>query len=423
MMQFDVSLKKGQENPGNDSWALFKKDIPLLKSEISYLDNAATTQKPQIVIDTLKNFYEHDNANAHRGIYALSEITTAKLEHARNIFAQFVNAESSEIIFTKNTTEGINNIATSIERTLKKPLIEQNNMPNIVVTELEHHSNYVPWQQLAKRINAELRVVRYDPQQENLHDITQSVDENTIAVAFTAMSNVTGLMLDCKNIIAGIKKKNNHAIVIIDAAQAIAHQKIDVKSIGADFLCFSAHKVYGTTGVGIVYGRKEMLEHIEPFLYGGHMIKHVGIHESAWAEVPDKFEAGTLDAAGIIASAAGITYFQKIFEEAMQHEHALQQYALKTLSQLDGVKILGHNSRNYGPVISFIVERVHPHDLASICDRHRVCIRAGHHCAQPFMKAIGQMGTARMSLAWYNSEADVDKLVSAIKNAQSVIHG
>jgi len=412
-----------------------EKDFPILKNlknnRLHYLDNAATTQKPKIVIDALRYFYEHDNANAHRGVYKLAEQATAMLNDARMAFSRFINAEADEIIFTKNATEGFNQLAASIEKTF---II--NPKHNIATTEIEHHSNFVPWQQLCKRTGAEFRIAKYEIKDDSIQDISRLVDENTVVAAFTAMSNVSGLKPDIKNIIKKIRKINPDTIIIIDATQLIAHERVDVKRLDADFICFSAHKIYGTTGVGIVYGKKLLLEKLEPFFYGGNMISTVSIDESTWADVPEKFEAGTIDVAGIYASSMAIKYLEIIgYEKLMEQEQGLKKYLLAELGKIRYVKIIGHNSKNnknnnnnksknnnnYGPVVSFVVDKVHPHDLATIADRHDVCIRAGHHCCQPFMDALKVNATARASISFYNNKKDIDKLISAIKDAHKII--
>lgn len=395
-----------------------RKDFPILnKDELVYLDNAATTQKPQAVIDALKSFYEKNNANAHRGVYSLSENATALLNDARKIFARFINAESHNIIFTKNATESINLIATSIERTF---MFEKND--NVVITEIEHHSNFLPWQQLCARQNIEFRVVPYEFESNVIDVISKYVDENTKIVAFTAMSNVTGLMIDVKKHVSSIRKKNKDAIIIIDATQYVAHNTLNVNEWGADFIVFSAHKIYGTMGVGILYAKTRFLERLEPFLYGGSMISSVSIDKSEWADPPERFEAGTIDAAGIIASAEAVKYLQKNFREYMDIEKKLKVYALKRLKGIKGLEIIGHDSKEkYGPVISFIIKNVHPHDLATICDRHNVCIRSGHHCAQPLMKKLGVAATSRASISFYNNTSDIDKLIDAIEDAKKIL--
>lgn len=395
-----------------------RQDFPIFynNKELVYLDNAATTQKPQIVIDRLKDYYENNNANAHRGVYKLSENATRMLVDARKIFARFINTESPNIIFTKNATEGINLVANSLERTF---ILGKED--NIVVTEIEHHSNFLPWQQLCIRTGAEFRVVPYDLKKQDIEDISKYVDENTKFVAFTAMSNVTGLLVDIKKHVSNIRKKSKDAIIIIDATQYVAHNKLNVNEWGADFIVFSAHKIYGTTGVGILYAKAKFLEQIEPFLYGGNMISSVSIEKSEWADSPEKFEAGTIDTAGIIASAEAIKYFQKSFREYMDIEEKLKEYALKRLHGIKGLEIIGHNDKNYGPVISFKIKNIHPHDLATICDRHNVCIRSGHHCAQPFMERLGVPATSRLSISFYNNTSDIDKLVDAINDAKKIL--
>jgi cysteine desulfurase / selenocysteine lyase len=394
----------------------FKKDFPLLKNNpgLSYLDNAATTQKPRIVIDTLKKFYEESNANTHRGIYQLSEKATTMLENARKKIASLLNAESGEIIFVRSATEGLNQLANSLGELVGEK-------DNIVVTEMEHHSNFVPWQVLAEKKKADFRVVKYaDLMNNGAEAISGLVDEKTRVVSFTHMSNVTGKILDAKKIARHIRKKNKDAIIIVDACQAAAHVKIDVEELGADFICMSAHKFYGPLGVGIVYGRKELLEGMEPFFYGGNMISAVTLGKSDWAEPPGKFEAGTLDAAGIIASAAALEYFYKNYDEIHRIEQELGGYLLEKIKGA-GAIIIGHEDDSFGPIVSFNIEEIHPHDLATIVDRHNVCIRAGHHCAQPFMKALGLAATARASIACYNVKTDVDKLIEGVLEAKKIL--
>lgn len=395
-----------------------RKDFPIFQKnkELIYLDNAATTQKPQVVIDSIKNYYENNNANAHRGVYALSETATRMLIDARKIFARFINTESNNIIFTKSSTEGINLLANSFERTF---IFDKED--NIVVTEIEHHSNFLPWQQLCKRTGSEFRVVPYDMKKQNIEDVSKYVDENTKIVAFTAMSNVTGLIIDVKKKVQDIRKKNKNVIIVIDVTQYIAHNELNVNTWGADFVAFSAHKIYGMTGTGVIYAKTRFLEKMEPFLYGGNMISSVSIEKSEWAEPPEKFEAGTIDTAGIIASAEAVKYLQKNFIEYMGIEEKLKEYALKRLKTVKGLEIIGHNTKNYGPVISFTIKGIHPHDLATICDRHDVCIRSGHHCAQPFMKKLGVPATSRLSISFYNNTSDIDTLIDAINDAKKIL--
>ncbi len=405
-----------------------RKDFPLFKyrKTLHYLDNAATTQKPKVVIDTISGHLSKDNANTHRGIYDLSEQVTARVAASRKTIAGFVNADPLEIIFVRNTTEGMNQLANSLGKNFAQG---SGNAGNIVVTEIEHHSNFVPWQELARSKGMEFRVARLDKESLLLESIAGLVDDKTRIVSFTAISNVTGAMLDVKKIVGDIRAKNPNTIIIVDAAQAIAHEKVDVKDWDVDFLCFSMHKIYGPL-IGVVYGKKSLLERIHPFFYGGNMISTVTIEKSTWADLPEKFEAGTINGPAIIASAEAVKYLEGIgFAKTMAVEERLRAYTIKQLRAIPQVKILGHSKvkdpvhqiTGYGPVISFTVDGVHPHDLATICNKHQVCIRAGHHCCQPFMHALGIAATARASLAFYNKKQDSDALITAIKDAIKTI--
>ncbi|HYD03735.1 MAG TPA: aminotransferase class V-fold PLP-dependent enzyme [Alphaproteobacteria bacterium] len=397
-----------------------RKEFPIISSrKITYLDSAATTQKPKIVIDSIKKFYEQNNANAHRGIYDLSEESTDLLHKSREIIAAFINASPEEIIFTKNSTEGFNNIAASLEKTL---MIDPAH--NVVTTVIEHHSSYLPMQQLCSRTGAELRIVDYDNETNTLEEISKYVDDHTMIVAFTAMSNVTGLIIDVKSAIEKIRKINPNAVIIIDATQLAPHKSIDVKDLDADFLVFSAHKIYGPTGVGILYGKFELLNKIEPFSYGGNMINKVNVYDSDWAEVPDKFEAGTIDTPGIVAASVAIEFFDKNREYISEIEDELLKYALKELKKIPDLKIIGHEpgvKAEFGPVISFVIEGLHPHDIATICNEYKVCIRAGHHCAQPFMNKLGLNATSRISIGAYTNQADIDNSIKALKEARKIL--
>lgn len=395
-----------------------KKDFPLLRnSKIIYLDNAATTQKPELVISALKEFYEKHNANAHRGLYKLSIDATEILDNARQTVADFIGSEKNEIIFTKSATESINLLANSIGENIGR-------WENIVVTEMEHHSNFVPWQQLCIKTQAKFIVVPYDKEKHELEEITEYIDKRTHILAITHMSNVTGKILDIKNIIKKVREKNEKTIIILDSTQAIAHTDINVKELDADFIVFSAHKIYGPTGVGVIYGKKELLQKITPFLYGGNMILEVKKEKSKWAELPEKFEAGTIDVAGINAFAEALRYLNmKGSEKIFQKEKELKEYALQKLREAEHVNVIAHNNENYGPVISFNVTDIHPHDLAEICSRNNICIRAGHHCAQPLMHALDVTATSRISLSFYNTEKEIDELITTIKKARKIING
>lgn len=393
-----------------------KKKFPLLKNNknLVYLDNAATTQKPQAVINAITHYYENSNANSHRGLYKLSEDATYILKEARQEISFFIGAEQEEVIFTKSATEGFNMLAKSLESQIGR-------WNNILVTEMEHHSNFVPWQQLAKKRDCIFKVA---PAKNKLKDLPDFVDKKTAIVAFTGMSNVTGLMPDVKRIIKKIRAQNDKAIIIIDATQLVAHKRINVKDLDADFICFSSHKMYGPTGVGVVWGKLDLLKKIDPFLYGGNMVHTVTTKESTWADVPEKFEAGTIDVAGIHGFSEAIKFLEKNeFDELLKKEEELKDYALKELRELEHVTILGHDSKEYGSVISMKIHDLHPHDLAEICGRENICIRAGHHCAQPFMKSLDMIATARISLSFYNTEKDVDAFIKAIKKARKIING
>jgi len=390
-----------------------KNDFPILKG-IHYLDNAATTQKPNTVIESITEFYKAANANTHRGLYKLAEKATEEHENARITLAKFVNALPEEIIFTRNATESFNILARSLESKIKPG-------NKLISTEVEHHANFIPWQQLAKRKGAEFIVAKYNPKTHMLESISDLVDEKTKIIAFTQMSNVSGLIIDVKKEISEIRKKNSDAIIIIDAAQSIPHMKIDVKDLDADFLCFSTHKLYGPTGVGVIYGKKELLEKMEPSVFGGHMIDTVRIKDSTWGKIPDKFEAGTANSAGIVASAKAVEYLEKNnLSELFKKEEELKKYLVKKLIEED-VEIIGHNSEHYGPVVSFTIKGVHPHDIATIADKYNVCLRAGHHCAQPFMAKLGITDTARASISFYNEKEDVDALIESIKYAKKIL--
>lgn len=395
-----------------------KQDFPLLKNnkKLVYLDNAATTQKPSAVIDAIKEYYENYNSNAHRGLYDISIQTTEKLGAARRIVQNYICAEENEVIFTKSATEGFNMLALAFEDNIGR-------WNNVIVSDHEHHSNFVPWQQACIRTKA--KFIISDPK-----EIINKVDLRTSIVAITGMSNVTGEIFNLEEIISKIKEKNSKTIVVVDATQLIAHKEVNVKKIGADFIVFSAHKIYGPFGVGVVWGKLELLKTLRPFLYGGNMISQVKDTDSTWADVPDKFEAGTIDSAGIIAFSKALEYLEKNNPNKLfLIEEELKEYALTELRKIPEVKIIGHTSENsqlstgFGPVISIHVMDVHPHDLAEIANKENVCIRAGHHCAQQLMKKLDLVATARISLSFYNTKKDVDAFIKAIKKARKIING
>lgn len=369
---------------------------------VSYLDNASSTQKPQIVVDAMKDFYLNSYSNTHRGVYSLSEKATDLFDKSRENIAKFINASFEEIIFVRSATEGLNHLA----RNLKAK--------TVLVTEIEHHSNYLPWKQYSK-----VSVVSYNKDLGMLDYIPFSYNGEEV-VSFTLMSNVSGEILNAKKIIKELKEKNPDVIVVLDACQAVSHMKIDVLDLNCDFLVFSGHKMYGPTGTGVVYGKKDLLLKLDPFLFGGNMVKNA--FESVWADLPQRHEAGTMDGAGFVGLGVAVDFLLEDFDLKIKKEKELQDYLVLKLKEV-GARIVGHTSSNFGPVVSFILDRIHPHDFASICDRQNVCIRAGHHCAQPFMKALGVVGTSRASISFYNTKEDVDKLIFSINEARKVING
>lgn len=393
-----------------------KKNFPLLKNTgVIFLDNASTTQKPQQVIDAITNYYICQNANVHRGIYALSEAATKAFEETRDAVKNFINAKSSkEIIFTSGTTQSINLVAYTFgEQEIKKD-------DEIIISALEHHSNLVPWQQLAKRKDAKLKVI---PLKE---DLTLDIDaykkllnKKTKLVAISAMSNALGTIINIKEITQLAHKVG--AKVLVDAAQSIAHIKTDVQKLDIDFLAFSGHKMLGPTGTGILYGKQELLEKMPPFHFGGDMISSVSLTSATFAELPSKFEAGTPDIANIIALKEAIKYIEKIgFEEIQKHDKTIKEYAIKMLKKYPRIKLLIPPKSQHGPVISFTIKGAHPHDIASILNEYNIAIRAGHHCAQPLMNSLCLGSTARISFYIYNTTQDIDTLEKALKQVLSI---
>jgi len=393
-----------------------KKNFPLLQNTgVIFLDNASTTQKPQQVIDAITNYYLCQNANVHRGIYALSEAATKAFEETRDAVKNFINAKSSkEIIFTSGTTQSINLVAYTFgEQEIKKD-------DEIIISAIEHHSNLVPWQQLAKRKGAKLKII---PIKEDLTlDINaykKLLNKKTKLVAISAMSNALGTIVNIKEITQLAHKAG--AKVLVDAAQSIAHIKTDVQKLDVDFLAFSGHKMLGPTGTGILYGKQELLEKMPPFHFGGDMISSVSLTSTTFAELPSKFEAGTPDIANIIALKEAIKYIEKIgFEEIQKHDKTIKEYAIKMLKKYPRIKLLIPPKSEHGPVISFTIKGAHPHDIASILNEYNVAIRAGHHCAQPLMNSLCLGATARISFYIYNTTQDIDTLEKALKQVLKI---
>ena len=387
----------------NDFPAYRKKD-----GNFIYLDSASTSQKPEFVIDAISSYYSSYAANIHRALYEIGEKATDKYEKVREKVKQFINVPDSHVvIFTGGTTESINLIAYSWG---------SNNLSNgdqILITEMEHHSNIVPWQLLCSRSNASLNYIpiKKDGTLE-LGKLKENILPKTKLISLTHQSNVFGTINPLNNIIDEAKKIG--AITVIDGAQAVPHMKVDIKNLDCDFYAFSGHKMLGPTGVGVLIARKNILEEIDPFMGGGEMINSVNMDESTWNEVPWKFEAGTPNIAQVIGLGAAIDYIQKIgIENIHQHEQELLHYGLDLLDQNKDVTLYG-KADNRGAVIPFNLENIHPHDLAKFLDTDGICIRAGHHCAQPIMNKLGVSATARASFYLYNTKEDIEKLVESI---------
>ncbi len=396
----------------------YKKDFPIFENnpKLVYLDSASTSQKPKTVINSIKHFYENTNANIHRGIYCLSEQATKKYNDSRKIIAKFINADSNEIIFTKNTTESINLLSCSI-----KNLISQGKN-EILLTEMEHHSNLVPWQQFTKKHNFKLKFI---PITENFElDYSKAeklITEKTAILSVTHISNVFGTINNVERLIKSAKKKN--VLTIVDVAQSIPHTKIDAKKIDCDFLVYSGHKVFAPLGIGILYGKKELLNKMDPFQFGGGMIQSVSYESSTWKNSPEKFEAGTQNIAGAIALAESIRYIEGIgFENIQSHEKELLKYVLEKLSRIDGIKIYSPGQEKSSAIVSFNLKKIHPHDVASIVDEDEIAIRAGHHCCMPLMKKLGIPGTCRISISIYNSKHDIDRLIESLNKVNKIFN-
>lgn len=393
----------------------FRKDFKLLDNLV-YLDNAATTQKPDIVIDSIKNYYEEFNANPHRGAYSLSVLATEAYDEARNKVKTFINAEhSKEIIFTKNATEAFNLLAISYGMNFIKEGDE------IVISIAEHHSNLIPWQQVAKAKKATLKYMYTNESGElTSKEIKDKITSKTKVVSVTHVSNALGTINPIEEIIDYAHSLG--AIVIIDGAQSVPHMKVDVKELNADFLVFAGHKLLAPMGIGVLYGKKHLLEEMPPAFFGGDMVEYVYEQETTFNELPYKFEAGTQNVEAAIGLSMAIDYINKIGINTIEEiEKNLVSYALSEMNKLPYITIYGPNDINKrSGVISFAIEGVHPHDVASIFDTLSVCIRAGNHCAQPLMRHMGINATSRASFYFYNTKEDVDKLIAAIEKTYNM---
>ena len=402
--------------PSNFDAEKIRADFPLLQQSVNghplvYLDNGATSQKPQAVIDALVRYYTTENANVHRGVHTLSQQATDDYEAARAKIRQLLNAaHDHEIIFTRGTTESINLVAQSYGRQNIGPGDE------IIISNMEHHSNIVPWQMLCQEKNATLRVVPINDSGELLMDeYEQMLSPRTKLVAITHVSNALGTIQPAAQIVA--LARAHGALTLLDGAQAIPHLPIDVRQLDCDFYAFSGHKLYGPTGTGALYGKTELLDAMPPVYGGGEMIKSVTFEHTTYNDLPYKFEAGTPNIAGAIGLGAAIDYLQNIGYDAIAaHEHQLLQYGAQALQSIGGLRIIGDSPHKAG-ILSFVIDNIHPHDIGTILDTQGIAIRTGHHCAQPVMQRFQIPATARASLAIYNTKADLDALARAIDRA------
>ena len=396
-----------------------REQFPILKKQVNgqdlvYFDNGATTQKPQSVIDAVSNYYQNENSNVHRGVHFLSGLATDKFEETRNTIQQFIGAKHNhEIIFTKGTTDSINLIANGFRSLLKKG-------DEIIISELEHHSNIVPWQMCCEISGATLKVIPLlDNGSLDMDNFNNLLSKNTKLVAVSHVSNTLGTISPIEEII-----EKTHAVgakVLIDGAQAASHICLNMQELDADFYCFSSHKMYGPTGVGILYGKEKILNTLPPYQGGGEMIKEVSFEKTTYASLPYKFEAGTPNIAGIIAFKSAIDFITELgIENIAKYEAELLQYATSEILKIEGVKIYG-TSKNKSGIISFNIKGLHPYDIGMIVDKMGIAIRTGHHCTQPIMKRYNITGTVRISLAVYNTKAEIDICINAIKKARLML--
>lgn len=406
------------------NWELVRQDFSELHQNmngerLAYLDNAATSLKPTSVIDRLVSFYQRENANVHRGTYQLSFKATAEYENARKIVQRFINAKSSrEIIFTRGTTESINLIAS----TYGEQNIESGD--EIVISLAEHHSNLIPWQQLAIRKKAVLKYINLTPTGEiDLADAKQKITAKTKIVAVAHIGNVLGNVSPIREL-AEVAHQNG-AIIVVDGAQAACHVPIDVQKLAADFYAFSGHKMLGPTGIGVLYGNQQLFEQMPPYQFGGEMITDVQLDNSQWDQIPYKFEAGTPNIAGAVGLATAIKYLEQVgMTQIKIRDTELMAYLVPKLIAIPGVKVYGSQKpQQHVGVVSFNLGTLHPHDVATALDMEGVAVRAGHHCAEPLIHSLGTNATVRASLAFYNNQADCDQLINAIKETKEFFKG
>jgi cysteine desulfurase/selenocysteine lyase len=396
-----------------------REDFPILKTQVRgkqliYFDNAATTQKPISVIERIQKYYLEENSNVHRGVHFLSELATKEYESARETVREFINAESiEEIVFTRGTTEAINLVANSFGRTFI------NEGDEIIISEMEHHSNIVPWQILCEERKAKLKIIPFDDNGELIIDEFENlITERTKLISIVHISNSLGTINPVKKI---IEIAHSYAIpVLIDGAQSIMHSKIDVQDLGCDFFVFSGHKIYGPTGIGVLYGKKEWLDQMMPYQGGGDMIKSVTFEKTIYNDLPYKFEAGTPNIEGAIGLKAAIDYLNKIgLDQISIYENELLQYATEKLSQIPQLKIIG-TAKEKASIISFVLENIHPHDVGTILDFEGIAVRTGHHCTQPVMQHFKIPATTRASFSFYNTKEEIDQFFNAIQKVIKV---
>ncbi len=397
--------------------AAYRDDFPLLerRDDVVYLDSAATTQKPRVVLDALMRYYETENANVHRAAHRLSDEATRAFEAARETVARRINAHSpNEVIWTRGTTEAINLVAGAYA-----PLVLSEGT-EVLITQMEHHSNIVPWQIACARFGATLRAVAVLPDGElDWDDFDAKLTGKTRIVAMGHVSNALGTINDVERAVAAAKSVG--AATVIDGAQATAHLELDMQALDCDFYAFSGHKMYGPTGIGALYGREALLEAMPPWQTGGEMIERVRIEATTYAPLPFKFEAGTPHIAGAVGFAAAVDYLSGLdFAAVRRHERDVLEYATSSLKQIEGLSVVGTAARK-GPVLSFKLADAHPHDVGALLDQQGVAVRTGHHCAMPLMDALGIPGTVRASFGLYNTRADVDALTRAVGKARSML--
>lgn len=394
-----------------------REQFPILNQEINghplvYLDSAATSQKPRSVIDAIQAYYEKDNSNVHRGVHTLGSRATDAYEGAREKVARFINAaRTEEIVFTRGTTSALNLVASSYGRSVCGVGDE------IVITQMEHHSNFIPWQQVAKATGATLKFI---PMQEDgtllLSDVEQSITDRTKIVSIAYASNVLGIVNPVKQI-AEIAHRHG-AVIVVDGAQSTPHMRIDVQDLDCDFYALSGHKMCGPTGIGALYGKMALLEKMEPIEFGGEMIDFVELYDSTWKDVPARFEAGTPIIAGAVGLGAAIDFLNEVgLDNIHKHEMQLGAYAVERLSEIEGISIYGPRSERIG-LVTFNLDDVHPHDVATVLDAKGIAVRAGHHCCQPLMRWLKVSATARASFYLYNTEADIDRLAEALRETK-----